>query len=376
MLAAALTPSLEKKVPASDNATQLQFYLTSGEAWEAMYRDCEAAAATIDFEQYILQDDGIGKRFLNLFIAKAKEGVKVRLILDKVGARKLYRSVAVNELEKQGGQVEFYNPIGVLNLFFPKTWFPRTHMKTVIIDSKTAYLGGVCFADEMCDWRDTQLRINGKMVKDIEEDFTAIWRRVKEGIKTRPRPYPPLHEPLRYVASRPLSRAHPSPLYTELLLKIRQAKKRVYLVSPYFLPPWRLRRHLRAAIKRGVEVRIIMGGKTDSSFTDHVSHSYFPRWLGLGMHLHLYRKNVMHAKYSIIDDDWATIGSTNMDYLSLLRNREGNIVTCDPALIAELLAHFKNDLSHSIEANWAFWRKIPRRHKIIGYLGRSLKKIM
>jgi cardiolipin synthase A/B len=354
--------------------TRLHFYFTPGETWEAMYQDCLRAKKEIVFEQYIWEDTGIGLRFLDLMTQKAEEGLRVQLLLDRVGSRTLYESDHIGQFCRAGGHISFYNPIGWINLVTPSLWFPRNHTKTLLIDREIAYIGSVCLADEMKEWRDLQLRITGNFVKEIAEHLfimrKKLWPRLKDYYTQMRRTNKLYH----FVMSLP--KFMPNPIYLELRRSIHQARHSVLLVSPYFLPPWRLRRALYRAIKRGVTVSVMMGGQTDVPLADYVSRSYFPRLLRKGLTILLYQPTVLHAKYAIIDDNWATVGSTNLDYLSLLHNREANIITRHPPDVATLRGHFQKDSKHCLQAGPGQWRDLPLRHKMMGLFGRTLKRIL
>lgn len=355
----------------------IAFYTSPGEAWDAMYADCLNARKSIEFEQYILLDDAAGRRFLDLFVLKSREGVNVRLMLDGVGSRNLLLSPVIDEIKKAGGRVYFYNLMGWRNIFSLEKWFPRNHNKTMLIDGEIVYVGSVCLSEEMRYWRDMHVRCTGPVVSDVREDFKHLWEQAARKVKI---PSGKLVKSCdagktwNYVVSQHFFRRNP--LYSELLREIRKAQSHVYLVTPYFLPPWHLRRALRMAARRGVDVRIMRSEKTDVPFADYVSHSYYPKFLQLGMRIFHFNRTVLHAKYAIIDDSWAMIGSTNMDYLSLLRNREANIVVRDEPTVAAIRGHFNKDMLECREAGMRYYYNIPLFQKIVGYLGRGMKRVL
>jgi cardiolipin synthase len=341
-----------------------------------MYVDCLRARKSIEFEQYILRDDAAGRRFLDLFVLKAREGLNVRLMLDGVGSRNLLASPMVDEIRRAGGRVYFYNVLGWRNLFSLEKWFPRNHNKTMLVDGEIAFIGSVCLSEEMRHWRDMHVRCTGEVAADVREDFRHLWDQAARRI-TIPSGRAKSHKsgaPWKYVVSHQLLR--PNALYRELLREIRKARSSVCLVTPYFLPPWHLRRALRAAARRGVDVRVMRSERTDVPFADYVSHSYYPKLLKLGMRIFHFSRTVLHAKYAVIDDRWATIGSTNMDYLSLLRNREANIVVRDAPTVAAIRGHFDRDLLDCKEAGMAYYYRIPLVQKVIGYLGRGMRRVL
>jgi cardiolipin synthase A/B len=356
--------------------TQLQFFTRTSEVWDAMYNDCTDAEKSIEFEQYILRDDTAGKRFLRLFRDKARQGLRVRLILDPLGSRSLRTSPILKEIKEAGGIVHFYNVIGWLNLLFPRRCFPRNHNKTMLVDSRIAYVGSACVEEYMHDWHDLHARITGSLVEEVKQDFDRIRGRshFMENMKLYQQDLLAHERPFRYISTRP--QFLPSPIYHELLHEIRKAKTHVYLVAPYFVPPLRFYQALREAVKRGVDVHVMMSEKTDVPVADYVSHTYLPLFIRDGIRIFFYKDCVLHAKYAIIDGNWATMGSTNMDYLSLRHNREANIIIRDAETISELLRQYKADMGNCGEATLSYWKAIPFSQKVKGYAGRTIKKIL
>lgn len=330
----------------------LQLYCRTDLAWEAMYQDCLHARHSIEFEQYIIRDDDIGMRFLNLFLKKARQGVAVRLLFDRIGSRTIFDTPVVEAIKKSGGRVTFYNPVGWPDLFRPKSWFPRNHVKSLLIDDQVSYIGGVCLADYMSDWRDMYARMTDSSLKDANtpgRDFS-------------------------YCFSRPLSSRNP--IFTEFLSQIDRARESIYMATPYFLPPDQLRVALLQAVRRNVDVRVMVTEKSDIPFAVNVSRSFFPPLIKSGIRIFSYKDAVLHAKYAVIDNKWAMLGSTNIDYLSLLRNREANLFISESETVKMMKHHYLCDLPGCEELDADFLSNVPMRAKMAGYLGRSLKRII
>jgi cardiolipin synthase len=346
--------------------TVLAFYKRPGDVWEAMYDDCANAKKSIAFEQYIVCNDEIGQRFLELFARKAGEGVAIDLLFDSVGSSQVVNSPFIEKIRSHGGRVRFYRPIKWLS-FRPSRWLPRNHTKSMLIDSRIAYVGGVCLADYMKDWRDLHVKITGPLCEGVREN---IMQPEKKGRTEKPS----RATDFSYVVSTAHMRA--SPVYKELLLQIRQAKVSIYLVTPYFLPPIRLRLALVRAAKSGIDVRVMTTQKSDVPIASLVSRSYFPAFLRKGVSILAYQGVVLHAKYAVIDGTWATLGSTNMDYLSLIRNREANILINDGAAIETLKADFLADIERCEVLKLDVWKRTPFVLKLVGYAARPFKKMM
>jgi cardiolipin synthase A/B len=356
----------------------LAYFDTPRAAWDAMYADCAKAVHSIDFEQYILKDDSAGLRFLELFRDKAKAGIRIRLILDRIGSRSLFASKIVSDIERVGGRVHFYNSISPMNFFTPKLWFPRNHSKLMLVDRDIAYVGSVCVSAEMAEWRDLHARIEDAVAKDNSSYFDHLWSHDvgRWRRKERHRAAKRLRgtEDIAFIAAQ--SRLRSNALYRELLHRIGEAQNRILLATPYFMPPFLLRHALYHAAARGVEVKVLMSARSDVPVADYVAQSYFSRLIERGFKICLFRDSVFHAKYAVIDDSWATMGSTNMDYLSLLRNREANIVLRAPAEIKKLTAQFTRDEESCFLADEEYCRLRPFTAKLVGRLARPLKQFL
>lgn len=292
--------------------------------WQRMYADCLAAKESIYFEQYILANDEIGAAFLKLFEQKAREGVQLRLTFDFIGSRDIQSSELVNAIRKSGGRIRFYNRLRFKDITSPSRWVPRNHCKTLVIDSRIAYVGSACIADSMKDWRDFHLRIADRPVNGLLSGEAAQQA-----------------DDIVYVTHEP--RQKPNPIYQALLDKINGAQKNIYLVTPYFFPPFALRRAMHKAVKRGVNVTIMLSKKSDVPFLSFCTRSYFPWLISRGVNIIFYTQSLLHAKYAVVDDDWAMLGSTNFDYLSLRYNKEGNLMIHGGALVQTLKGIFETD---------------------------------
>lgn len=355
------------------SAYSWRFYFRPQDTWEAMYRDCERARKSIEFEQYILENDSVGQRFMELFIEKAKEGVKVFLICDMFGSALLSRSPLIEMLRQHDGHVYFYHKIRGLSRLLPWRWLPRTHTKTLLIDSEVAYTGGVCMAERMRHWRDTHIRVTGPVVKQIRHAFDEMENKILRKKAPRP-PQPPTDQHFLYFLNR--ARSHQRTIYKEFTRAIQNAQDYVYIASAYFLPNRRFLRLLKHAHARGVEVRVLVPAKSDVRLADWTMLSYIPRFLHAGLRIYHYQETVMHSKIAMIDDRWATVGSANFDVLSFFYNREANIITTEQQAIAVLKQQFLKDLSASVEMDWESWKFVPIWKVGLGYIGRLIKKFL
>lgn len=348
----------------------IEFYFRTADAWNAMYADCTAATRSIHIEQYIFKNDDAGGRFLQLFAEKARAGVEVRLMLDALGSRCLLDDPLIDDIRTAGGLVHFYHDLGPRRIFFPSRWVPRTHVKTILIDNAVAYTGSACFNNLMRDWHDLHTRFTGRAVMQVSDESARIWARMLDGKRlvidhTGEEKYP-----IRYALSQPSFGT--SKAYREILTRINNAKKRVRVATPYFLPPRRLRRALMKAARGGVNVEILMSAKTDVSWADWAARTYFRLLMRSGVKIALHQDSVLHAKYVLVDNDWATVGSVNIDYLSLKKNREASLVITDHDALELLWDKSGEYLRAAVPVDGNFWEKMPWPQKFFGRVCRRL----
>ncbi|MBX7147080.1 MAG: phosphatidylserine/phosphatidylglycerophosphate/cardiolipin synthase family protein [Alphaproteobacteria bacterium] len=348
-----------------------RFYLTACDAWDAMYRDCERAKVSIELEQYIFDNDKLGRRFLELFIKKASEGIQVFIICDKFGSIQLLHSSLVRKLRRHGGHFYFYNPITYWNFFTPWRWFPRTHVKTLLVDSSIAYVGSACIANHMANWRDTQVCITGPAVLYIRHAFNDIKRTFQQQKEMPLTKTPPKDENFRYVVSQP--NVPKFKVYEELAEAISRAKRYIYIATPFFIPHLRFFNLLKQAHGRGVEILLLVPEHSDIPLADWICISYGKKLFDAGVRVFHYGPHNLHCKIAVIDDIWATAGSANFDVISFFHNREANLVITEPAAIDKLKQQFLDDLAHSQELTPEKWQKLPLWKKWTGYLVRALK---
>ncbi len=358
----------------ADNTAEFQFFYRTSDIWDAMYADCKAAKKSIEFEQYIIMDDYAGHRFLQLFAEKAQQGVKVRLMFDGVGSRGIMISKLLGDIRRAGGEVYFYNSLLSHRAFMPSHWLPRSHVKTLLVDGAIAHTGSACMWEIMEHWHEMHCRFTGAAVADVAAHFASVWNAHDKNETIAGMAHPDMKATSAYAVSRPSLGINS--IYRELLQQIKAAQKTIRLVTPYFLPPRRLRRALVHAARRGVNVEILVSAKTDVPLADHVSHSYFPALLRHGIKIFLYPYQVLHAKYAIIDETWATIGSTNMDYLSLLHNREANLIIRVPEVLHELREASDAYIRDARQADMQYCHEIPFTERLTGYLGRCMKGVL
>ena len=324
------------------------------EKFPEVLKELQNAKHHIHIEYYIYEDDEIGRAIEKILIEKAKSGVEVRFIYDDFGSRSIRRKL-VPALRAAGAEAfPFYkinHPI-----YFANRLNYRNHRKIVIIDGKTAFVGGINVSDKYINtetpklfWRDTHLRIDGEAVWGLQKIFLADWnfcsgQRVspteeffqnfkgKEGDQW-----------VQLAASGPDS-PFPGILYS-YLQALAIAKNTVNITTPYFIPGEEFISALQMAALRGVKVRLLVPGISDSFFVNAVSKAQYSGLLQYGIEIYLYKKGFVHAKTMVCDDAISVVGTANLDHRSFDLNFEVNAIVYDRSVAAEMVAAFENDLS-------------------------------
>lgn len=369
----------------STRINQWEFFVRARDAWERMLADCQAATISIDLEQYIFEYDSIGSRFAHILEQKSREGVRVRLLCDAAGSFPFFNSSHARRLIESGVEVLFFNPIKPWRINNYSSWFFRDHRKVLVVDSHIGYIGGVGIHQRMEHWRDTHVRIAGPAVHELGQVFEQMWNRTKEGKFFRfSKPFfgtdatayrsSATAKHLHFLTNSP--RFHQRFIYHSLIDAIRSAHARIYLTTPYFIPDLRLVRVLRLAARRGVDVRLLVPDVSDHPFVDRATQSYFGIMLKAGVRIYLYRDHVLHAKTVVIDDDWASVGSANLDSLSLLFNYEATLVGTNHAFVSQLREHVMADIAQSHEVALALWKRRSLVRKVLEAVTWPIHKLL
>lgn len=341
-------------------------YADGGQAFEAMLESIAAARHHVHIEFYIIRDDELGSKFERLLIHKAQEGIQVRIIYDGIGSRRLGKAY-LNRLRQAGIQTGcFFPPI---TTFLDKRINYRNHRKIVVVDGKIGFFGGMNIGDEYVGrsarfgyWRDTHFRMKGDAVLWIQYAFLTDWYMVKKQLLTDSVFYPlediPGEEFVQMVKS------DPDETMLELIFSlIVSAKKRVYMETPYFVPDPGVLLAIKTAVKRGVDVRIIIPGTPDKKLVYNASLSYVQEMLQAGVRFFCYEKGFLHAKV-LISDDLACSGSANMDMRSFCGQFELNAVFFDDKVVERLVQDFHTDLRVSKEIMLSEFNKRPKIQKM------------
>ena len=341
--------------------------------YKAMFAAIAGARDHINMETYILEDDDVGRRFADALIEKQRDGVQVNLLYDSAGTFST-PSAFFQRLKDNGVNVLEFNPINPLAS--RKSWElnRRDHRKLLIIDGRTAFLGGINISsvyaggsfkrgsrskpDKGPAWRDTDLELRGPVVAELQKLFLATWEKQK-GPPLAARNYYPPPEATGKQVVRAIGSAPEDPfslIYVTLLSAINNAESSVMLTNAYFIPDPQLIAALKAAAKRGVDVKLIVPSQTDSTLVFHAGRSHYHQLLEAGVKIYERRDVILHSKTALIDGVWATVGSTNLDWRSFLHNQELNAVVLGTEFGAQVQAMFDKDLAASDQITLEQWR--------------------
>lgn len=293
------------------------------------------------------------------------------MIVDPFGSYPLLFSRWPYRLRQAGVGFHFYNLPWTRSRI--SGLLPRDHRKLLILDRETAYTGGVCIDQRMADWRDTEVRITGPVVAECVWTFDRIWNEVEQR-----EPVPKL-PPFRGDGPTTLLTSDPSirrnVFFEALIRELEGAQNSVALTSPYFIVHERLTCLLGQLARRGVRVQVIFANHSHPGLRSLALLSA-GELLAAGVELWLYDQTMLHAKTAVIDHRWASIGSSNLDYLSLFANQEANLVTTDPVAVATLAAHFAADCRHAVRLTADDWRQRPLWQKAYGHLLQPVRRVL
>ncbi|MBX4191719.1 MAG: hypothetical protein KW804_02895 [Candidatus Doudnabacteria bacterium] len=329
-----------------------QLFIETKDIWQRMMNDIETAKVSIEIEQYSFWDDKIGHRFLELLKKKHNEGIIVRVICDGWGSYPLFQSGYVRSLIKNGMQIEQFNPVSLIR---PSSWFYHMHKKTLIIDSKLAWTGGLGIKKKFRKFIDTMARLEGPIVDEIKESFEITWTKVVEKNYYHSSTIHHHSGELGYLVN--YCGYGKKEIYESLRENIQKAEKSIFLTTSYFFPDRNFFQLILDKARSGIDVRIILRGKDDEYLPVRFSTSYFHKALQAGMGIYRYQPAIIHAKTAIVDDKWATIGSSNLDKFSFYYNMESNIASSNPEFIKEVKELFLTNIKECRKIDMVEWEK-------------------
>jgi cardiolipin synthase len=340
----------------------------------AMLQAIGSARNHINFETYIFDQDELGLKFADALIEKQQQGVTVNILYDSVGTIGV-PATFFKRMRDAGIHLIEFNPVNPAKVG-GEGWKlnNRDHRKVLIVDGKVAFTGGINISatyaksslfrsasrptdKSQVGWRDTHVKIEGPAVRSLQWLFMRQW--TSQGKEELPEAdyFPQLvvagDKAVRVLGSEP---GGDFEIYKAYALAIQEAKKSIHITSAYFVPDKQTVDALIAAAKRGVDVKIVLPGVSDSGLVFYAGHAAYEDLLEAGVKIYQLKLAVLHAKTAVIDSNWSTVGSTNIDMRSFLHNSEVNVIVMGTAFGTEMEKAFQEDMRDSNQITLEQWR--------------------
>jgi len=355
------------------------------EKFPALFKDLKEAKNHIHIEYYIFIDDKIGNHLIDILCSKAEEGVDVKLIFDSVGSSSLSKE-AILKMKWSNIKIGEYLPTRFAK--FASVLNFRDHRKIVVIDGKIGYVGGINIEQKYDNryeqenpyyWRDTSLRVTGDAVYELQTLFFMNWDFVSDEFLEPNETFFPKNEIKNeclcsVVGSGPESQ--PYILMYTIFNMITNAKNKIRIVSPYFIPNESILTALKTSVKSGVEVELIVPGISDSKLVKAATNSYIPDLIDSGIKVYFYEKGFVHSKVIIVDDDLSSVGTANMDFRSFEQNSEVNMIIYNKEVAKNLIDQFELDLKDSIELKRSYWNDLSPTDRVFASFARLFSPIL
>ncbi|WP_216830705.1 cardiolipin synthase [Alkalihalobacterium elongatum] len=351
---------------------EIEILVDGRKKFETLLEDIRNAKSFIHIQYYIIKNDGLGKQIIKELTKKAKQGVKVRVLYDELGSRKLKRKDFA-ELVQAGGEI---------GVFFPSKLAPinlrlnyRNHRKLVNIDGYVGYIGGFNVGDEYLGlnerfgyWRDTHLRIEGPAVDSIQKRFILDWNQASKQYYIN---YDPHYFPKKIGAGKAAMQIVSSGPDSEweqvkngYIYMIMAAKKSIYIQTPYFIPDPSLLDALRIAVLSGKDVRIMIPNRPDHPFVYWATYSHVGEMIKTGAKVFIYEEGFIHAKMLVVDRKINSVGTANIDMRSFKLNFEVNAFIYDQETSEQLAKQFEKDMELCFELTQDLY---DQRSKVIRF---------
>jgi len=349
------------------HGNQVQLFFRGEEAFASVRQAIEGATQEILLETYILRDDATGRKLLGLLGGAAARGVRVRVLADAYGSWTTKRAFW-REMQSLGIEARLFHPFwshlrGLLI---------RDHRKIIAIDRRISFTGGMNVANEYsssrhnknASWRDTHVRVEGPTAWEMALVFGEGWQR-SGGASLH---LPPLSSTDTSGARTLVLDSRPGRGHGEtaavLAALVAASRKRLWITNSYFAPNRTAIRLLERAAQRGVDVRLLLQGRTDMPLVRHAGHGNFLDLLASGVRLFEYQSAILHAKTLVVDDYISVVGSSNLDFRSFYFNAECNVLIFDDASGRTMAQAFEEDLRQSVEMRLETWTRRPAAHRL------------
>lgn len=354
-------------MPIGGNAVEI---FENGRFFDELIADIARARCSVHFETFLWKEGALGRRMADAFCERSRAGVQVRLVLDANGCKKMGQD-AQRQMREAGCELAIYHPRTLKNI---GVVLERDHRKLAILDGRVAWVGGHCVVDAWLgdarnrgEVRDLSVRLTGPIVHAVQSAFSENWVEVTGKLFVGDDVFPPAEkagEVLVHLASvKPEGSAPAVKILHHAVICC--ARKRLWIQNPYFIPEPDAVAALAEAVKRGVDVRVMVPSAeaSDMSLVQHAAHRNFQRLLDAGVRIFEYGRTLLHQKVMTIDGVWCAVGSSNFDDRSFETNDEITLGFLDRALARRLEEIFEADARHCVELDAGAWRRRGVLHK-------------
>jgi cardiolipin synthase len=384
-------PARQAARPANDlvNGNDARLLVDGPRTHRAMLEAIGQARDHVNIDSYILDAGEIGQKLAEVLAAKVKQGVKVHVMYDGVGSIKTPKEYFAG-LRKAGVAVCEFNPVEAVEKVNN-----RNHRKITVVDGRVAFTGGINLSetyvsgsgvarrrqsqdqDKKNGWRDTHVEVRGPVVAQFQRLFLDGWALQDCGPWAEARYFPKL-EPSGNKAMQ-VVRGDPdgtSEMYVALLSAIASARSRVWLTFGYFVPDPETMNTLMEAARRGVDVRIMLPGFSDFWAPVYAARSHYKELLASGVRIYEWHEALMHAKTAVIDSEWSSVGSTNLDWRSFVHNYEADVIVHDRAFARELEQRYQLDIEAATPIDAEAWRRRPVKDRLKEWFARQWEYLL
>lgn len=337
--------------------------------YRSMLRDIAEAKEFIYLETYIFDADKIGKVFRRVLLKKAREGVRIKLLIDAWGSsadKHFFR-----QLTAEGAEVRYFRELRYVIRAFSKN-HERNHRKLLLVDGNISYIGSANITSRCINWRELALRLDGPISEKFVRSFLSSWESYgkisKRSVKSL------VHKSFEIMHHMPASPG--ISVERRFVRLIKKARKEILIETPFFVPSPLLRQALARAAERGVRVKLILPLRSDTRVIDTVRSRYLGWLYSRGIDIYYYRPGMLHSKLLLVDDRFFLLGSSNVDYRSFMYQFDINLLGTHARIHQALKKYFFETLRNSIPFNYYEWKKRSSFKKIFEMVLMLIRKYL
>jgi cardiolipin synthase len=366
--------------------------LPSGDAaFAAIFKSMEGAKESINLEYYTFENvEHDGRKAGDVLLEKVRSGVQVNVIYDSIGSSGTPEQY-INDLRTAGVNVVDFNPANPLEAHGAYAPNNRDHRKIMVVDGNVAVIGGINLSQvyssipfhsrkhsEAVEWKDTDVKIEGPAVAQLQHLFLETWKAqggpTLDESKFFPQPETKGSEIVHVLGSSP---TQPVPnYYASVLSAIRNSENSIWISAAYFVPTKQEMHDLVDAAGRGVDVKLLLPGMTDSDFALHAGHSRYHKLLKSGVEIYEAQDAILHSKTGVIDGVWSVIGSSNFDHRSVIYNAEVDVVVLGKETAGEMEKIFREDIAQARKIDLATWSQRPFTQRFKEFFARIWQNLL